>query len=316
MPAFGHNPVLLAETLAALQLRPGETFVDATAGLGGHAAAAARAVGPGGRIVLNDLDPGNLEAAGARVREAAGCEVVMIRGNFADLPRALGQRGIGADALLADLGFASSQMDDAARGFSMRGDGPLDMRLDPAGPVTAAELIGTLPERELARILREFGEEPAAGRIARKLVLRRAEAPIERTGELAELVRAAIGPGGRRSSIDPATRTFQALRIAVNDELANLASLLGAIERASGRRPDAGVAEPQRSWLNRGARVALISFHSLEDRLVKRSMARMIRDQLAAALTDGAVIAGQQEIRANPRSRSARLRAIRLDPPG
>ena len=309
----GHIPVLLAETIEALRLRSGDTFVEATAGLGGHAEAAARLVGPGGRIVLNDLDPGNLRRAAQRVGAAAGCELVAIHGNFAELPRALPARGLGADALLADLGFASSQMDDPERGLSMRADGPLDMRLDPAGPVTAAELINTLPSAEMARILREFGEEPAAARIARKLAQRRTEAPILRTGELAELVRAAIGPGGRRGAIDPATRTFQALRIAVNDELASLASLLGAIERAPGRRPGAGQAEPQRSWLNRGARVAVISFHSLEDRMVKRCFARMVRGAGARSLTDGAVIAGEREVRENPRSRSARLRAIELD---
>src|SRR5690606_25223070 len=235
-----HTPVLLEETLQALQLREGETFVDATAGLGGHASAAAAMLGPGGKVVLNDLDPGNLAAAAERVSAAAGAPVVArIQGSYADLPRALGRRGILADAVLADLGFSSSQMDDPSRGFSIRSDGPLDMRLDPGGPVTAAELVATLPESELKRIFREYGEEPGAGRIARRIVERRREAPIERTGELAELVREAIGPGGgrpgsRRGSIDPATRAFQALRIAVNDELASLRSLLGAVERAAG----------------------------------------------------------------------------------
>ncbi len=321
-----HIPVLLAETIEALQLRPGEMYVDATAGLGGHAAAAAAAVGPEGGVVLNDLDPGNLARAAERVGEVGGAPVVaQVRGSFADLPRALVERGIAADALLADLGFASSQMSDPSRGFSIRADGPLDMRLDPSGPVTAAELVNTLPVSELVRILRQFGEEPAAARIARKLAQRREEAPIKRTGELAELVRAAIGPQKRSSgsSIDPATRTFQALRIAVNDELAGLGSLLGAIERAAGRRPGAeGLESAERSgstgswggsWLNRGARVAIISFHSLEDRPVKRAFARLVRDGLARAITDGAAIASEDEIRSNPRSRSARLRAIQLN---
>ena len=136
---------------------------------------------------------------------------------------------------LAQMKLARADDARSSRGLSMRGDGPLDMRLDPSGPVTAGELVNTLPERELARILREFGEEPAAGRIARNIVRRRGEAPIMRTGELAGLVREAIGPGASRGKIDPATRSFQALRIAVNDELASLASLLGAIERAPGR---------------------------------------------------------------------------------
>jgi 16S rRNA (cytosine1402-N4)-methyltransferase len=322
---YAHIPVLLAETLRGLSLREGETYVDATAGLGGHAVAAAAMLGPGGRVVLNDLDPGNLARAGERVSAAAGAQVVAtIRGSFADLPMALVRRGIRADAALADLGFASSQMNDPGRGFSIRSDGPLDMRLDPRGPVTAAELVNTLPEAELRRIFREYGEEPAAGRIARNLAQRRREAPIERTGELAELVREAVGPGSRRGAIDPATRAFQALRIAVNDELASLRSLLGSVERAAGDgggdrhgpgSPDDRSAErsgSSGSWLNEGARVAVISFHSLEDRLVKRSFAGLVRAGVATAATDGAVVAGDDEVRQNPRSRSARLRAIRL----
>jgi len=325
MDEKAHIPVLLAETLGALALREGETYVDATAGLGGHAAAAAAMAGPAGRVILNDLDPGNLARAADRVSAAAGAPVVAsIRGSFADLPMALIRRGMLADAVLADLGFSSSQMDDPARGFSIRSDGPLDMRLDPGGPVTASELVHTLPEAELRRIFREYGEEPAAGRIARRIVERRRERPIERTGELAELVREAIGParppgrsGSRRSSIDPATRAFQALRIAVNDELASLRSLLGQVERAAEAARDGGNRSAERSvssgsWLSEGARVAVISFHSLEDRMVKRSFAGLVRSGLATAVTDGAVVAGEDEVRQNPRSRSARLRAIQL----
>ncbi|MBK7405237.1 MAG: 16S rRNA (cytosine(1402)-N(4))-methyltransferase RsmH [Phycisphaerales bacterium] len=298
---FGHIPVLAEEVAAGLGLGPGATYVDCTAGLGGHAARAAGAVAPGGRVVLCDLDPGNLAAAGERVRGAApGVEVVEIRGNFASLPRVLEREGILADAVLADLGFASTQMDDPARGFAFSRDGPLDMRLDPAGPTTAAELVATLPEGELVRLLREYGEERAARAIARKLVAARREGSIATTAQLAEIVRSVVKPGG---SIDPATRTFQALRIAVNDELGSLEGLLAGIERGAKRR----------MWLAEGARVGIVSFHSLEDRLVKRSFAGLIGAGLASAVGAQPTTPTGAETAANPRSRSAKLRVIRLE---
>lgn len=299
-----HIPVLIGEVLERLAPRPGETFVDCTAGLGGHAAAVARRLVPGGRVVLNDLDPGNLERAYARVREAApGVEVVTIRGNFAELPRRLGGMGHSAAMVLADLGFASTQMDEPARGFSFQREGPLDMRLDPSGPVTAAELVATLPEPELARILRDYGEERAARAIARKLVGARRQGSIATTGQLAEIVRSVVGRGG---AIDPATRTFQALRIAVNDELGSLEGLLAAVDRGARGRGS--------GWLAAGARIAIVSFHSLEDRMVKRAFHSLVGEGLAEAIGDQPTGAGEPEIAANPRSRSAKLRAIRLAP--
>ena len=305
-PIPGHVPVLLDEVLAALDPRAGETYVDCTAGLGGHAAAVAERVGPGGTVVLNDLDPQNLARAGERVRAAGGPAVVEVRGNFADLPRAMVERGIRGDMVLADLGFASTQVDDPARGLSFRRDGPLDMRMGPDLPVTAAELVATLPEGELADLIKRFGEERHARAVARKVVAARQESPIETTRQLAEIVRSAIPRArGAGPQIDGATRTFQALRIAVNDELGSLESWLGAVVRAAARPSEDG-------WLAPGARVAVIAFHSLEDRPVKRAFASLVERGLAGHAMRGVVRAGEGEVGQNPRARSAKLRAVRL----
>lgn len=305
-PERGHVPVLPAEVLAALDPRPGEAYADCTAGLGGHAAMVAERLGPAGTVVLNDLDPQNLARASERVRAVGGPAVVAIEGNFADLPRALGERGLRADLVLADLGFASSQVDDPERGLSFKKDGPLDMRLGPGLPMTAAELVATWPERDLAELISRFGEERHARAVARKVVAARQESPIETTRQLAEIVRSAIprtrGPGPQ---IDGATRTFQALRIAVNDELGSLESWLGAVTRAAARPSEDG-------WLTPGARVAVIAFHSLEDRPVKRAFAGLVERGLAEHAARGVVRAGEDEIGRNPRSRSAKLRAVRL----
>jgi 16S rRNA (cytosine1402-N4)-methyltransferase len=303
VPEPGHIPVLLDEVLALLDPRPGEVFLDCTAGLGGHAAAVAPRLGAAGTIVLNDADPANLERARARV-EPLGPRGVAFAGNFADAPRRLAERGLAADLVLADLGFSSNQIEDAARGFSFARDGPLDMRLDPTLPVSAADLVASLPEPELARIIREYGEDRDAPRIARKLVESRRAGPISTTGQLAQIVRHASGRRPTRDSIDPATRTFQALRIAVNDELGSLESLLDWIRRGAERT--AG------SWLKPGARVAIIAFHSLEDRPVKRAFAGLVSGGVATALTRRPVEADGSEVSRNPRSRSARLRAIRI----
>jgi 16S rRNA (cytosine1402-N4)-methyltransferase len=303
-PARRHTPVLLESVVELLAPRQGQTFLDCTAGLGGHAAAIAARLGPSGTVILNDVDPANLTKASETVG-ALGVRTVSLRGNFADAPRVLAERGLAADMVLADLGFASSQMDDPARGLAFSSDGPLDMRLDPSLATTAADLVASLPESELTRIIGEFGEDRDARRIARKLVEARRERPISTTRQLAELVRQA---SGRRSAgaIDPATRTFQALRIAVNDELGSLEALLSAVERG------AGAAGGKPGWLNPGARVAIISFHSLEDRPVKRSFAGLVERGLATGLTRRPVEADERELAANPRARSAKLRAIRL----
>lgn len=304
---MSHTPVLLEECVRLLTPRAGETYVDATAGGGGHAEAVARLLGPTGTVVLNDLDPASLAAAEARVSALDDPpRVVTIRGSFAALPGRLQEEGIGADALLADLGFSSTQVDDPARGLSFRSDGPLDMRLDPAARTTAAELVSSLPEDELAEIIRDFGEERAWRAVARKIVEAREESPITTTSEFARLIRAVVRVP-RESRLDPATRTFQALRIAVNDELGALDALLEAVRRTAA---GAGASAP---WLNPGARVAIMTFHSLEDRPVKRAFKELSSRGLAEALTRSTpVTASEQETEHNRRSRSAKLRAIRL----
>ncbi|MBX3403720.1 MAG: 16S rRNA (cytosine(1402)-N(4))-methyltransferase RsmH [Phycisphaeraceae bacterium] len=311
-PAQGHVPVLLAEVLAALDPQPGQAVLDCTAGLGGHARAMAQRIGPSGTLVLMDLDPTNLACADATVRsDGLAPRIVAMNAPFSAAPRLLADRGIVADCVLADLGWSSNQIADSARGFSFQRAGPLDMRLDPAAPVTAAELVATLPEGELAQIIRDYGEDPAAGRIARAIVRARAAGPIATTDQLARVVHEVMprrhGPGG---GIDPATRTFQALRIAVNDELGHLDALLAAVRRAATSISD--------TWLRAatadrpGARVAIIAFHSLEDRPVKQAFAALAADGVAATRTRGAVQASEAEVQANPRARSARLRAVEL----
>jgi 16S rRNA (cytosine1402-N4)-methyltransferase len=293
-----HIPVMLSEVVDVLSPRAGETFVDCTAGLGGHAEAIARLVGPAGLVVLNDLDQGNLARAVARLKAIEhGPRVLARRGNFADVPRYLAGEGVAADMVLADLGFASSQVDDGERGFSFGRDGPLDMRMDLSQTLTARDLVNGLSEGEIERILREFGEEPAAGRIARKLVRVRAQRPISTTGELAEMVRSAVAGGG--GGVHPATRTFQALRIAVNDELGSLEAFLSRVGRGEG-------------WQRGEARMAMITFHSLEDRPVKRAFSALVKGGVASWIGPDHRAPSPEEVAANPRARSAKLRAIRL----
>jgi 16S rRNA (cytosine1402-N4)-methyltransferase len=306
-----HEPVLLQDVLRLLDPRPGEIAVDCTAGLGGHAAALAERVGPEGLVIAFDVDEENLARAAQRVR-AAGGRLEPVRDNFVAVPARLASRGVAADMLLADLGFSSNQMDDPARGFSFRSEGPLDMRLDRSQTLTAADLVNGLTERELADLIHRLGEEPLARKIARKLVQTRKIESINTTEILARLVREAYGPRARSSRMDPATRTFMALRIAVNDELNALSALLRHIEREAERigRRDAG-----HGWLHPGARVAFICFHSLEDRLVKQAFAGWRKRGLAEVLTKKPLAAGEEEVGLNPRSRSAKLRAARIAAP-
>jgi len=317
-----HKSVLATESLELLRLEPGDVYVDATAGLGGHAVVAAERVGPNGTVVLNDLDASMLFRAEDRVRRAhPAVRIEAVHGSFAGLPAALAERGLRVDAFLADLGFSSPQVDDPDRGFSFKHDGPLDMRLDPTSGVSAGEFLATASESEIAEILWTFGEERGSRRIARKVVERRMTKPITTTRELAELVRSCTTGGG----VDPATRTFQALRIAVNDELGALSALLEAISSQAGPTENtdgSGPAsagrpyEPGRRWLAQGARVAVISFHSLEDRLVKRSFAALADAGVARRLTRKPITPGEAEVATNRRARSARLRAIELVPTG
>jgi 16S rRNA (cytosine1402-N4)-methyltransferase len=300
-PAGEHRPVLLAEVLAVLDVRPGQIVVDCTTGWGGHAAELLRRVGPGGRLIGLDLDPLNLERARARL-EAVGHPFSLHRANFAGLAAVLAAEGVpAADGLVADLGMSSMQVDDAGRGFSYRRDGPLDMRMDPSRGRTAAELLATLSEAELARALRELGDEPEAERLAAAVVAARGRAPIQRTGDLVqvvvETVRAGkpdwrLRPERGRWELHPAARTFQALRILVNREFDNLRALLRVL-------PDC---------LRPGGRAAIITFHSGEDRLVKAAFREGRRAGRYARAADEPVRASPEERLANPRSRSAKLR--------
>lgn len=312
MAAPRHIPVLVSEVLKHLAPQPGETALDCTAGLGGHAIQLASHLGPKGTIILNDFDASNLSHAASAVRDLpAPPTIIELHGNFAEAPRRLTEQRLAADLVLADLGFSSNQMEDAARGFSFMREGPLDMRLNPDGPTTAADLVNTLGEVELGEILRDYGEEREWRRITQKLVAARKEAPISTTARFASIVRDAIGRRpGTPSGIDPATRSFQALRIAVNDELGNLRALLESVSRAASLLK--GETGCRATWLKSGARIGVISFHSLEDRLVKESFAELESRGLAEHITRRPIEASEDEVRSNPRSRSAKLRVARL----
>ncbi len=307
-----HIPVLMEAVLRTLDPRPGDTVLDCTAGLGGHAAAMAERIGPTGTLVLLDVDKGNLQRAEARVLALPSPpKVLAVHSPFSAAARLAQEQALVVDVLLADLGFSSNQISDGARGFSFQRDGPLDMRLDPTAPVTAAELVNTLPERELAQIIFDYGEDPAARRIAGAIVRARTVTPFSTTAQLAAAVHSVAGRGGRqggRSPIDTATKTFQALRIAVNDELGHLDALLSSIRRAA---EISGT-----TWLRnepgRGARIGIIAFHSLEDRPVKNVFGTLVSTGRAEAVERGAVQADEAELTRNSRARSAKLRVIRL----
>ncbi|MFT3685806.1 MAG: 16S rRNA (cytosine(1402)-N(4))-methyltransferase RsmH [Phycisphaerales bacterium] len=312
-----HIPVMLVEVLAALapqERTAPSTYTDCTAGLGGHAAAVARQLPAGSTVVLNDLDAGNLEHASARVKEASpAVSVHGHHGSFAALPRWMESQQLSADLVLADLGFASPQVDDPQRGLSFLRDGPLDMRFDTrTGRATAAELVASLPEADLAQIFFEWGEERHSRAVARGIVDARKRGPLSTTGQLAEVVRLSLRgkvPPREVTGIDPATKTFQALRIAVNDEIGSLMGLLDAVEKGA-----RALRSGKPSWLAPGAVLCVLTFHSLEDRPVKQAFARLVEQGLALEGTPkGKPLApGDEEVRANPRARSAKMRAIRL----
>jgi 16S rRNA (cytosine1402-N4)-methyltransferase len=301
-PHGAHRPVLLDEVLSALAPRPGETVTDCTLGWAGHAVELLRRVTPGGRLIAFDLDADNLPRARARLEEVGG-DFTLHHGNFAGITTALAGRGVEQiDALLADLGMSSMQVDDAARGFSYARDGPLDMRMDTTRGRSAAEVLATIPEPELARALRDFGDEPDAERVAALLVAARHQRPLERTSDVARLLVEAQGRGAWRLhpakgkwNLHPAARTFQALRILVNRELANLEQLLRVLP----------------SLLRPGGRAAIISFHSGEDRLVKAAFRDGHRAGIYDEISPEPVRATFAERAANPRSRSAKLRRAR-----
>ncbi len=295
----GHEPVLVRQVVDLLSPRQGEVVVDCTVGRGGHALALAERIGEGaggGLLVGMDVDPKNLEYAKARVEAAMpGVRARWFQANFAEVEDVLAAAEVPrADVVLADLGVSTNQIMEGHHGLSFAGEELLDMRLDPRIGKTAADLLAELSERELADLLFDNAQERMSFRIARKIVQTRELEPIRTTGQLARLVRGVVP--GRPGQLDPATRTFQALRMAVNDELAALQDLL----------------EVMPEILKSGGRAAVISFHSGEDRLVKQAAKQWAAAGLCKVLTKKPVEPDENEMQRNPRSRSAKLRAVRF----
>jgi 16S rRNA (cytosine1402-N4)-methyltransferase len=291
-----HEPVLLSAVLEWLAPSPGQTFVDGTLGLGGHALEILPRLAPGGTLIGIDLDPEMLAEAQRRFsqRPVESVRIELLHGSYADLAALLARLGIEAvDGILLDLGVNSAQLDDSQRGFSFDREGPLDMRFDRGGRRPALELVNSLPERELADLLFTLGEERMSRKIAQRICAVRRASRITTTRALARVCEAVYGPAAAAGRIHPATRTFQALRIAVNRELDNLQTFLGgAAERL---RPD--------------GRVGVISFHSLEDGMVKRAFREGKARGLLRELTKQPLTAEREETARNPRARSAKLRA-------
>ena len=302
-----HVPVMVGPVIEALNIRPDGCYMDGTFGRGGHSAAILRQLGSKGRLVAIDRDPQAVAAADDELRSDPRVEVV--KGEIADIREiALARELLGqVDGLLLDLGVSSPQLDQAERGFSFGKDGPLDMRMDPTSGTSAAEWLAHVDEKELKQVLSRYGEERFAGRIARAIVARREQAPIRRTRELADVVAAAVPHGPRRTH--PATKTFQAIRIRVNEELEQLDAALAA---------SIDVLRP-------GGRLCVISFHSLEDRRVKEAFRAWSkgctcppdlpvcvcgRKPMFRQVTTRAVVAGEAEVAENPRARSAKLRVV------
>jgi 16S rRNA (cytosine1402-N4)-methyltransferase len=293
LPLTGHQPVLLDELVQLVPPRPGQVYIDCTLGRAGHASVIAQHLAPDGLLIGLDVDPRNLQYAQQRLADAR-CTVRLFHANFAELGDVLAETGhTQVDGIIADLGLSTNQLFDEQYGLSFSQDMPLDMRLDPRTRQTAADLVNSLSEHDLAQVLYELAQERCSRRIARKIVEARRTSPINSTERLAELVRSAIpSRKGFREKIDPATRTFLALRMKVNRELENLSALL---EKA-----------PQ--FLARGARLGIISFQSMEDRLVKLAFRSAEQTGFLQVLTKKPLTPTDAEIAANPRARSAKLR--------
>lgn len=309
---YRHIPVLLAECLEQLHLQPQHTFVDATLGGAGHSLEVARQLGRQGTLIGIDQDDAAHAAAAKRLNELPDEQrpnIELVHGNFGDMDELLLQCEVpGVDAFLFDLGVSSPQLDVQARGFSFKENGPLDMRMDPGNQtLTAAEVINTYNAADLARIIRMYSDEKWASRIADFIVKRREQAPIETSEELVDVIKAAIPASARRAGGHPAKRTFQAIRIEVNSELTVLRAGLEAAVR----------------WLNPGGRLVVISYHSLEDRIVKETMAAGAnrctcppdlpvcvcgKKPILEVLTRKPIVPSAEEIERNPRARSAKLR--------
>jgi 16S rRNA (cytosine1402-N4)-methyltransferase len=303
-----HVPVLANEVRELLAVRPGDTVVDATFGAGGHAAILAADLQGAGRFIAVDRDP-TVKPYYERFRRRTAVQSRLLRGEASVILDQLAENGVQADAILLDLGVSSMQIDKPERGFSYAVDAPLDMRMDPTAESSAADLVNEWPERDLISIFRRYGEERYAKQIARAISRRRKKQPIERTGELVELIRSAIPAPARFGDGHPAKRVFQALRIAVNDELGELEDALPAAFDML--RPD--------------GRLAVIAFHSLEDRIVKRFFQKLEkgcicppdfpicacgREPELRRLNRRAIRPGAEEVALNPRAASARLRAV------
>ena len=303
---FSHKSVLLDECIEALNIRPDGIYVDGTLGMGGHSEQIAKRLTTG-RLIAIDRDEMALSRAQERLAPYAD-RITFVHGNFRDLPQLLADAGVtGADGMLFDLGVSSPQLDNPERGFSYMADAPLDMRMDRSEGITAWFIVNKWPEEKLKRILYDFGEERYAPRIAQAIVRRRETAPIDTTIELVDVIRSAMPAAALREKQHPAKRSFQAIRIAVNDELGSISELL-----------DHAV-----DLLNPGGRLAVISFHSLEDRIVKNAIASREHGctcprefpvctcgfvQTLRSVTRKPILPSPQELEENPRSRSAKLR--------
>ena len=303
---YRHYSVLLNECIEALNIRPDGIYVDGTLGMGGHSEQIVKRLTTG-RLIAIDRDSTALERAGERLAPYAD-RITFVHGNFRDLPRLLTENGVEkADGMLFDLGVSSPQLDEAERGFSYMADAPLDMRMDTSESLTAWFVVNKWPEEKLKRILYEFGEERYAPRIAAAIAEKRRSAPIDTTAELVDVIRGAMPAAALREKQHPAKRSFQAIRIAVNDELDSVSELM---ENATG-------------YLAPGGRLAVISFHSLEDRIIKNAIASREhgctcpRDfpvctcgfvQTLKSITRKPVLPSEAELAENPRSRSAKLR--------
>ena len=305
--AYTHRPVLLEEAIQGLAIRPDGVYVDGTLGRGGHSEAIVRGLTAGGRLLCIDRDSQALEEGRARLAPWAG-QITFLHGNFGDLAALLDGAGVErVDGMLFDLGVSSPQLDDPARGFSYQADAPLDMRMDQGETLTAWTVVNQWPRQELRRVLAQYGEERYAPAIARAIVRARETAPVKTTLELVEIIKSAMPPAALREKQHPAKRSFQAIRIAVNGELDALPPMLRAAV----------------DGLNPGGRLAVITFHSLEDRIVKRTLAELARGCVCPPefpvcvcgkkpqvrlVTRKPVTAGGAELEENPRARSAKLR--------
>ncbi len=291
-----HIPVLLQEVVEILDPKPGEFVIDGTINDGGHAKVLAHKIGSKGTLLGIDWDPkaiGRAKESGKRFPS----RTIFEEGNYADIPGFLKQRNLGkADALLLDLGLSSEQLTPTGRGFSFSTSEILDMRYSPKEKITAAQVVNGMPEKELADIIYRFGEERLSRRIAKAIVKERRHKRILTTGELARIISSVLPAHYERGRMHPATRTFQALRIYVNRELENLSSILDHLDQC----------------MKKGGRVAVISFHSLEDRIVKQKFQELAKEGKGTLITKKPLLPSRGEISANPRSRSAKLRAIQF----